>query len=132
MRDLRCDMKARQSIFVLSVALVSSLGLAHAQSAAKPFTPSQLMARADELDGQQVTVEGIVRLGPETRCLTDRHSYLTLTGTWLLQRHPAKLEKRMILTGIFRRVINGPNDIDLAMCSEAGLQIIRVVPPVKR
>lgn len=97
-------------------------------------TPSYALAHADELDGQKITVGGFVEIGTNSRCLYDSRratrlrnnagpQVITLSeGDDLLRRRKELNHRFVLATGIFKKIFNGPEVIDLYQCNDAGLE----------
>lgn len=120
----------RTSIALTTIVLVCSA----ASERTGYITPSYALAHAAELDGQEVTVGGVVDLGTNSRCLYDSlqavrkrngtgAKVITLSeGDNLLLRR-AELNHRFVLaTGKFRMKFNTADVIDLYQCNDAGIE----------
>ena len=118
-------MRARLLLLASLLGLgLPGVGIAQA---GRIWTPTELVRNAAKMDGQVVVVRGIVEIGPERRCIHDNDGFLTLHNSKLLRRPAHRWSQAMTLTGTFRKKLNGPNDIDMAECGEAGLEIMGVV-----
>lgn len=97
-------------------------------------TPSYALAHAAELDGQRITIGGVVDLGTNSRCLYDSlqavrgkngtgAQVVTLSeGDNLLRRRAELNHKFVIVTGTFKKTFNAPDVIDLYQCNDAGIE----------
>ena len=107
------------------------------------ITPSYALAHAAQLDGQTVSIGGVVDLGTNSRCLYDSMQavrgrngtgarVVTLSeGDKLLLRRAELNHKFVIVTGTFKKTFNPPDVLDLYQCNDAGIeqQVIRRARP---
>jgi hypothetical protein len=111
-------------------AAALSLLFASVGNAAPELTPSEILANAARYDGQHVTVNGYVVLGPETRDIFDskaaaESAHSACLGLDAPDKSFTSFHKRYEhrLSGIFRRQLCGPKDICLFWCSTSGIEL---------
>jgi hypothetical protein len=118
------------------VALLALQGCSELPSASLPDpTFRRLVDAAEQFDGQEVEVAGLLLLGPESRQLwitrdaydhpTDaRRQCLTLTNTRSVIKRDSVLAE-VTVRGVFKKdIIAGM--VDLAACNELGISLLSV------
>jgi hypothetical protein len=120
--------------FFAALAFVTLAGASADASPKRYLTPSEVLAQAVTLDGQKITVGGVIDLGTNSRCIYDSlaairerkgdgAAVLTLSeGDRLLQRKAELNHRFAIVTGTFKLVFNEPETLDLYQCNGAGIE----------
>jgi hypothetical protein len=92
--------------------------------------PSELVAHPEKYDGKHVDVRGYIVLGPETRDILDSEkSYNDPHAACLGLDGPEEMfdgfHRRYTrkISGVFRRVLCGKNDICLYWCGISGIEL---------
>jgi hypothetical protein len=114
------------------LAVLVCVTVAHAEPAFcqdKLVTPSEIAADPDKFDGKHVRVRGYVVITPHSRNIFDSKQGFkdpqgACLGLYGSKSFVLPARKRMeIVSGIYRKVLCGPNDICLYWCNSSGIEV---------